>query len=137
TGRAYSPPCEGGVVAHKLCFEMRFETLAVSDHPVCGASVAARLFIDAAATPPLQGGECAPLNSSTIHSHLHRPPLQSILLFSENAFAVMIVFADRLEDLFAGRKSPGHVKRPGLFESTRILDRHIHIQVRQIGTAIA
>src|SRR5438270_906249 len=43
----------------------------VSDHPVCGASVAARLFIDAAATPPLQGGECAPLNSSTIHSHLH------------------------------------------------------------------
>jgi hypothetical protein len=33
--------------------------LRVSDHPVCGASVASRLFIDAAATPPLQGGECA------------------------------------------------------------------------------
>src|SRR5207245_10459754 len=27
------------------------------DHPVCGGSVASRLFIDAAATPPLQGGE--------------------------------------------------------------------------------
>src|SRR6266436_5948034 len=33
--------------------------LRVSDHPVCGASVASRLFINAAATPPLQGGECA------------------------------------------------------------------------------
>jgi len=25
----------------------------VSDHPVCGSSVASRLLIDAAATPPL------------------------------------------------------------------------------------
>jgi hypothetical protein len=33
--------------------------LRVSDHPVCGASVASRLFIDAAATPPYKGGECA------------------------------------------------------------------------------
>src|SRR5205823_9945056 len=48
-------------------------TLLVSDHPVCGVSVATRLFIDAAATPPLQGGECAPLNSSTTHSHLLKP----------------------------------------------------------------
>ncbi len=29
-----------------------FKHLRVSDHPVCGASVASRLFIDAAATPP-------------------------------------------------------------------------------------
>jgi sulfopyruvate decarboxylase subunit alpha len=29
-----------------------------ADHPVCGVSVAAHLFIDAAATPPFQGGEC-------------------------------------------------------------------------------
>src|SRR5437867_2617078 len=35
------------------------ETCCVSDHPVCGSSVASRLLIDAAATPPLQGGECA------------------------------------------------------------------------------
>jgi len=28
----------------------------VSDHPVCGASVASRLFIDAAATPPREEG---------------------------------------------------------------------------------
>src|SRR5439155_1560589 len=34
------------------------ETCRVSDHPVCGSSVASRLLIDAAATPPLQGGEC-------------------------------------------------------------------------------
>ena len=36
------------------------ETFRRTDHPVCGASVASRLFIDAAATPPWQpwqGGE--------------------------------------------------------------------------------
>jgi len=33
------------------------ETLCVSDHPVCAASVASHLFITGAATPPLQGGE--------------------------------------------------------------------------------
>jgi len=33
----------------------------VIDHPVCGAAVAAQLFIDAAASPPLQGGENAQL----------------------------------------------------------------------------
>src|SRR5438874_13206091 len=37
-----------------------------------GASVATRLFIDAAATPPLQGGECAPLNSSLKEGSMHR-----------------------------------------------------------------
>jgi len=39
-----------GVVNHNLRFAMRFETLLVSDHPVCGASVASRLFVEAAAT---------------------------------------------------------------------------------------
>jgi hypothetical protein len=36
---------------------MRFETYRVIDHPVCGAAVAAQHFIDAAATPPWQGGK--------------------------------------------------------------------------------
>src|SRR5207302_7034518 len=88
-GRAYSPPCEGGVSAPSkngsipktartgwsltgLVSKCVLKHWRVSDHPVCGASVAARLFIDAAATPPLQGGECAPLNSSTIHSSSER-----------------------------------------------------------------
>src|SRR2546427_2577005 len=48
-----------GVVARELHFGMRFETSRVSDHPVCGASVASRLFINAVATPPHGGGECA------------------------------------------------------------------------------
>src|SRR5437868_5665074 len=30
-----------------------------TDHPVCGASVASQLLINAAASPPLQGGEWA------------------------------------------------------------------------------
>ena len=36
----------------------RPEEFRQTDHPVCGASEASRLFINAAATPPLQGGEC-------------------------------------------------------------------------------
>src|SRR5437867_4895886 len=97
-GRAYSPPCEGGVSAPSkngsipktartgwsLTSDVSKCVLKhwlVSDHPVCGAFGGfANFLLVAAATPPLQGGECAPLNSSTIHSHLHRPPLQSILL---------------------------------------------------------
>src|SRR5436189_4840379 len=38
----------------------RPETSRRTDHPVCGSSVASRLLIDAAATPPRRGGECAP-----------------------------------------------------------------------------
>src|SRR5437899_68289 len=38
-------------------FGNAFETCRVIDHSVCGAAVASRLFIDAAATPPWQGGE--------------------------------------------------------------------------------
>jgi hypothetical protein len=48
--------CETGlVVDHSLCFALSRSRCA----PVCGAAVASRLFIDAAATPPLQGGESA------------------------------------------------------------------------------
>src|SRR5438270_14096596 len=60
--RQYSPPCKGGVDATlRKCREASLmertgwsltSYVALSDHPVCGASVAARLFIDAAATPP-------------------------------------------------------------------------------------
>src|SRR3989442_6503930 len=54
--RMYSPPCKGadGVVAHKLHFALRLETWRVSEHPVCGASVASRLFTYAPTTPPLE-----------------------------------------------------------------------------------
>src|SRR5437867_5361500 len=36
----------------------RPEEFRRTDHPVCGASEASRLFINAAASPPFQGGEC-------------------------------------------------------------------------------
>ena len=36
----------------------RPEEFRRTDHPVCGASEASRLFVNAAATPPFQGGEC-------------------------------------------------------------------------------
>src|SRR5438105_13722411 len=49
--------------------------LRVSDHPVCGASVASRLFSDAAATPPHEpsrgGGNAHRLNNSRIRSQAH------------------------------------------------------------------
>src|SRR5438045_2316921 len=41
-------------------FEMRFETWLVGDHPVSAASEASRHFLSGRATPPSQGGECAP-----------------------------------------------------------------------------
>src|SRR3989441_1258796 len=44
--------------------------LRVSDHPVCGASVASRLFIDAAATPPHEEGNAPRLNNSRIRSQV-------------------------------------------------------------------
>src|SRR6266850_3628272 len=80
-GQAYSPPCQGGVAApsnkmvpfrrgadgvvnRELCFGMRSERYRVIDHPVCGVAVASQLFIDAAATPPWQGGENAQTEQS-------------------------------------------------------------------------
>src|SRR5437867_468489 len=36
----------------------RPEEFRRTDHPVCGASEASHLFINAADTPPFQGGEC-------------------------------------------------------------------------------
>src|SRR5437016_13973125 len=84
--RHYSPPCKGGVDARsRKCREATLvradgvarsaspigrslkrrsakslgpEEFCRTDHPVCGASEASRLFINAAATPPFQGGEC-------------------------------------------------------------------------------
>src|ERR1043166_7538224 len=40
-----------------------------TDHPVCGASEASRLFINAAATPPFQGGEC--VRTETVCQFIH------------------------------------------------------------------
>src|SRR6266513_1096942 len=44
-----------GVVSSARC---QASTFRRTDPPVCGASVASQLSIDAAATPPFQGGEC-------------------------------------------------------------------------------
>src|SRR5438045_3758784 len=41
-------------------FEMRFVTWCMSDHPVSAPSEASRHFLSDRATPPSQGGECAP-----------------------------------------------------------------------------
>src|SRR5689334_3163626 len=43
----------------------RPEEFRRTDHPVCGASEASRLFINAAATPPFQGGESSPTQLQT------------------------------------------------------------------------
>src|ERR1700757_4523424 len=77
--QTFSPPCKGGLTApsKKRSRSKKARTgwslasnvskcvlkhLRVSDHPVCGASGASRLLFDAAATPPLQGGESASPN---------------------------------------------------------------------------
>src|SRR2546427_9219926 len=53
--------------------EWVLEPWLVSHHPVCGASVASRLFIDAAATPPHEEGNAPIPNSLVIDSHLLKP----------------------------------------------------------------
>ena len=63
-----SPPQRGGVDAtSKRCREATFEGadgvvrheehFGLPDHPVCNAKKAMQHFIDAAATPPVSGGE--------------------------------------------------------------------------------
>src|ERR1700746_4100768 len=92
-GLANSPPCKGGVDAPSKKWSRSekartgwslasniskcvLKHLRVSDHPVCGASGASRLLFDAAATPPLQGGECASPKLLDIFSQVHRARLQ-------------------------------------------------------------
>src|SRR5437868_10497384 len=48
----------------------RPEEFRRTDHPVCGASAASRLFINAGATPPFQGGEYARFKFATDHHFL-------------------------------------------------------------------
>src|ERR1700758_4763251 len=48
---------------------LRPEEFHRTDHPVCGASEASRLFINAAATPPFQGGEC--VRTETVCQFIH------------------------------------------------------------------
>src|SRR2546421_5321598 len=61
----------------------RPEEFRRTDHLVCGASEASRLFIDAAATPPFQGGEC--VRNETVCQFIHtfsRPGLHSCRRFA-------------------------------------------------------
>src|SRR6266404_2967711 len=74
---AAKPPYEGadGVVSPGQRYNVN---IYHNDHPVCAASEASRLFLTGAATPPVPGGEHPVL---AIHSQLHRPPLQLLVLF--------------------------------------------------------
>src|SRR5215831_1325204 len=49
---------------------------ARASRPSAALSVASQLLVDAAATPPLRGGEYSTCNISSIRSHFPRPPLQ-------------------------------------------------------------
>src|SRR6267143_1342430 len=78
--RADSPPREEGWPRHKKKVPFRKQRTGwslrhplskriremelVSDHPVCGASVASQLFIDAAATPPHEEGNMCPVSAT-------------------------------------------------------------------------
>src|SRR2546428_11449554 len=57
-----------------LVAECVLERWLESDHPVCGwLSVASRLFIEAAATPPHEEGNAPTPDSLVIHSHVLTP----------------------------------------------------------------
>src|SRR5438876_11982685 len=59
----------------------RPEEFRRTDHPVCGASEASRLFIDAAATPPFQGGEC--VRTETVCQFIHTFSALGIIMHEE------------------------------------------------------
>src|SRR5262245_31680504 len=63
-----------GVVSLAKLF--RPEEFAELTTPSAALSVASQLLVDAAATPPLRGGEYSTCNISSIRSHFPRPPLQ-------------------------------------------------------------
>src|SRR5438105_3377085 len=63
----------------------RPEEFRRTDHPVCGASEASRLFINAAATPPFQGGEC--VRTETVCQLIHflcKAPHSARIAFDES-----------------------------------------------------
>src|SRR6058998_2201077 len=64
----------GVVSSAKLFRPKHFAELTT---PSAASSVASRLLLMPQPSPPLRGGEYPELNFSPIHSHLHRPPLQS------------------------------------------------------------
>ncbi len=66
----------------KLGEILRPEEFRRTDHPVCGASVASRLLINAAATPPFQGGEFPTLECAAREGVLEMDPS---LLFRANS----------------------------------------------------
>src|ERR1700756_3988447 len=57
----------------------RPEEFRRTDHPVCGALEASRLFINAAAPPPFQGGECVRTETACqfIHTFIDRRCISS------------------------------------------------------------
>jgi len=57
-----------GVVSSAKLF--RPEDFAELTTPSAALSVASQLLVDAAASPPLRGGEYSTFNISSIHSHL-------------------------------------------------------------------
>src|SRR2546428_14193103 len=72
----------------------RPEEFRRTDHPVCGASEASRLFINAAASPPFQGGEC--VRTETVCQFIHT--FFSPRLLTREVFHVdVILVADELE----------------------------------------
>src|SRR5213596_1774523 len=54
----------------KLTTTMASRYRARASRPSAALSVASQLLVDAAATPPLRGGEYSTFNISSIHSHL-------------------------------------------------------------------
>src|SRR5881398_2135204 len=110
--RADSPPCKrrGGRAIKKWCRSEKARTgwslasdvsecvlkhLRVSDHPVCGASVASRLFSDAAATPPHEEG----------NAHGHRPPLQTICWYRFFCYTPLVVASGNVVEAFSPRSA--------------------------------
>ena len=156
---AHSPPWQGGVAAPskngpfrrgadgvvnlKLCIGMRSERCRVIDHslcfalsrsrcaPVCGVAVASRLFIDAAATPPWQGGENAQTEQSGNPFTFSPPGLISCRRFAADPNAV--ARSRRIEGLATSvRRFAGATSHSTGLSAGRV---HRACPIRQCGRA--
>src|SRR5207244_1066248 len=100
---------------------LRPEELRRTDHPVCGASEAPRLSVNAAATPPFQGGKlrgAPPLAVSVITQERPQDPLDRALAGASAAHQFLFPL---LQALSKFTKSGGANGPPGLREHVGFL----------------
>src|SRR5438093_12421247 len=78
----------------RMCMGVRYR---LGNHPGCAASVASRLFITCAATPPNLGGELGNVNSASIKLSLGAFAVGGIAVLIRVVIVVVVAFAPEVD----------------------------------------